>query len=50
MRYNNNNLYLVNKYVRLKFAILCGISFGEEGRCQKEMVFVKESKKLCSFY
>ena len=34
MRYNNN-LYLVNKYVRLKFAILCGLSFGEDRQIPK---------------
>lgn len=49
MRYNNNNLYLVNKYVRLKFAILCGISFGEDRQMPKRNGFCKRKQKIMFF-
>lgn len=48
MRYNNN-LYLVNKYVRLKFAILCGISFGEDRQIPKRNGFCKRKQKIMFF-
>ena len=48
MRYNNN-LYLVNKYVILKFAILCGISFGKDRQMQKRNDFCKRKQKIMFF-
>ena len=44
MRYNNN-LYLVNKYVRLKSAILMGYSLGKGGQTPK-IISLYKSKTL----
>lgn len=48
MRYNNN-LYLVNKYVILKFSILCGLSFGEDRQISKGNGFCKRKQKIMFF-
>ena len=48
MRYNNN-LYLVNKYVGLKFTIFYGISFYEDRQMPKRNGFCKRKQKIMFF-
>lgn len=48
MRYNNN-LYLVNKYVGLKFTIFYGLSFYEDRQMPKRNGFCKRKQKIMFF-
>lgn len=49
MRYNNN-LYLVNKYVGLKFTIFYGLSFYEDRQMPKRNGFCKRKQKIMFFF
>lgn len=48
MRYNNNS-YLVNKYVGLKFTIFYGLSFYEDRQMPKRNGFCKRKQKIMFF-